>query len=167
MALTGFIDKIQWNQFREISKQPGNVSEDAEIFVIYNLKYQTQAATSKECKISAVSVDLKMNKSKSWVVKNKKSSELLRHEQGHYDITALGAREVYQRISALTVTQCAQIETQLKQIQKDVQKLINQVNIRYDKQTSHGVNSTIQKNWEASIRTAKKRADGTLAGLPH
>lgn len=166
MAITRFNYNIRWNEFREINQHPRNISEDAEIYVDFSLNYSTRAPDNQDCHVTAVTTALRVNRGKSWVVKNKKTAALLRHEQGHYDITALGAREVYQRILALTAAQCPQIDTESRRIQEEVQRLISLVNIRYDTRTSHGINSTVQQSWELSIHTAKQRADGVLANLP-
>jgi phosphoribosylformylglycinamidine (FGAM) synthase-like amidotransferase family enzyme len=44
---------------------------------------------------SSFTVNTRMDTTASWVVKGKKTAALLKHEQGHYDISALAARQFH------------------------------------------------------------------------
>jgi len=120
----------------------------------------------KIVRVVSFNTTITVSRSESWVVRGQQSADLLRHEQGHYDITALGAREVHDRSSTLTSAQCPEINREVQQIEGDVQTRINQANRRYDTQTNHGANATVQQRWNTSIRNAMNKNNGTLADLP-
>lgn len=165
MAITGFNHTVQWGEFREVSQRPADETEDAHIAATYRYSYRTQSS-GQHCRVTGVTTRISVNRNATWVVRAQKSADLLRYEQGHYDITALGAREVDQRIAALSAEQCSSIGSDVQRIQREVQQLIHQKDLRYDNQTSHGTNAAAQQRWEASIRRAKQNASGTLADLP-
>ena len=108
-----------------------------------------------------------MNQSASWVVRGQQTTDLLRHEQSHYDITALGACEVHNLASVLTSPRSSEINQRVQQITMRIQTSINQANRRYDTQTNHGINVAAQRRWDASVQNAMGRNAGTIAGLPH
>ncbi len=165
MAITGFNHNVRWSEFREVNQRPANETEDAYIAVTFSYNYRTQTSR-QNCRVTSVTTRISVNRNAAWVLRSQKSAQLLRHEQGHYDITALGAREVHRRISALSAAQCSSIGTDAQNIRNEVQQTINQKNLRYDNQTSHGTNATAQQRWETSIRRARQNASGTLADLP-
>jgi len=108
-----------------------------------------------------------MNQSASWVIRGQQTADLLRHEQGHYNITALGALELHNLASVLISPRCSEINQTVQQITTRIQTSINQANRRYDNQTNHGINVAAQRRWDASIQNAMGRNDGTIADLPH
>jgi predicted secreted Zn-dependent protease len=167
MPLTGFSHNLQWSEFRVVNQRPANVSEDAEIIIASRPQYSFRAPPNQNCRVTTVNTNISVNRSGSWVVKGQKSDRLLKHELGHYDITALGAREVHNRVSDITAEKCRpDIDNEARRIQREVQDKINNANLRYDRQTNHSENSTNQTRWDNSIRSAKQNANGTLDDLP-
>lgn len=166
MSLTGFDHNVQWHEFMEVEQRPLNTSEDAEILINFSPLFEYSAPPNQECRVTNVNTSITVNQASSWVVKDHKAAVLLSHEQGHYDITALGAREVHQRVSSIVVANCAEIHTEAQRIQQDVQTNIDAANIRYDSQTAHGTDTGAQTQWVNSIRSAKQSPTGTLSNLP-
>ena len=107
-----------------------------------------------------------MNRSQSWVVRGGQNADLLRHQQGHFDITALGMREEANRVSALTGRSGRDITRQVDAIRREINRKIAAANRRYDARTNHSRNTTQQQRWSASIRNAKSRPAATLDNLP-
>lgn len=166
MTLTGFTHNVQWGEFSEINSRPANTQESAFISVSIRSNFRTQAQRGQDCRVVSFNTTIIVSLSASWIVRGQQTADLLRHEQGHYDITALGAREVHDRSSALTSAQCPGINREAQRIERDVQTRINQANQRYDTQTNHGINASDQQRWNTSIRNAKNKTNGTLADLP-
>jgi len=166
MSLTGFSHNLQWREFKEVRQPPANVSEDAEIAITFNPRYSFNSPANQDCRVTTVNTTITLNQSGSWVVKGQQSDRLLSHELGNYDITALGAREVHNRISEITVGCCSDIQAEAQRIQQEVQDQINLINFRYDRQTHHGENSIVQTRWDNSIRSAKQSSNGILDNLP-
>jgi hypothetical protein len=83
---------------------------------------------------------------------NKLSSELLKHEQGHFDITEIYARKLRQSLQATRYKN-------YKYIGKEVQKVYDQNNLEwrqfqnlYDKETDHSKNTDKQLKWNENIQ---------------
>lgn len=166
MPLNGFDHAITWGQFQTRTARPADAGdEDAEI--------RTGSATTYGWRerngvvsVTSVTTSVTVNRELSWVVRGQATDALLRHEQGHYDIQALGARETHRRISELTASSSAELEREKRAIEREVQQKVDEKNTRYDDQTNHSRNAAQQRNWEGSIRRAKENATGTLDLLP-
>ena len=92
MALNNFDYLIGWPEFTSVPARPAGVQEDAEIKVNSAVSYRTRRRGSAVSIVDAT-VNIVTVTAESWVVSDKKTDPLLKHEQGHYDITALGTRE--------------------------------------------------------------------------
>jgi predicted secreted Zn-dependent protease len=167
MALTGFNHNVRWNEFRTRGTRPAGVNEDAQIKTTTVAGgFRWHQRSGEDCHVTNVDIGLSVDRSRTWVVTGHQSDDLLRHEQGHYDITALGTRELYNRVLQLTAPECSDLSERVQQIQAEIQAEIDEVDDRYDDRTSHGNTASVQQTWEARIRAAKQDPDGTLASLP-
>lgn len=94
---------------------------------------------------------------KSWVVKGAERADLLRHEQLHFDITELHTRRLraalapYQGLSAEEFVNSG-VEERVQDIYNRIFDQMNAEQKRYDKETNHSINTTIQKAWSEHVR---------------
>jgi len=102
----------------------------------------------------------------SWVIRGQEDDELLRHEQGHFDIVALSMREAAYLTSKLKGNSAGDLEKQKTAITAKFEKSMQAVSARYDEQTDHSRKAAAQRRWLRSIRKAKKKATGRLSDLP-
>jgi predicted secreted Zn-dependent protease len=166
MALSRFDHNVAWDEFTEVQARPQGETEDASIFIrAIPFNWATRAGRGG-CRVTRVTLTIRVRPNQSWVVRGRQSATLLNHEQGHFDISALGFREMYNRILALTRPKCRDIDRPAGQIQQEVQQQIDAANIRYDEQTSHGTDAAVQQTWDTAIGNAKSNANGTVADLP-
>lgn len=166
MALTGFNHKIHWSEFQIVDQRPSGVFTDAQVYVFTHINWRTASQPSGDCQVVSVSASLNVDVNKSWVVKGKKGVYLRHHEQGHYDILAIGMREMYNKIVTLIRTRCEEVNQEALRIQREVQQAIDTTRQRYYAQTNYGSNLAIQKNWETQIKTIKLNSSGILDDLP-
>ena len=166
MSLSGFNHSIHWSEFQIVEQCPPVATKEAEVVVLTHIIWQTATQQSGDCQVVGVKASIRVDNNKSWVVKGKKGIYLRHHEQGHYDIVAIGMREMYNKIMALIKTRCEDINQEAHRIQQEVQQLIDRARQRYHNQTNNGSNLTVQKAWEAQIKSVKLRSDGVLAELP-
>lgn len=89
---------------------------------------------------------------KSWYKKDKASKELLKHEQGHFDITELHVRKMRREI--------AQGKFTIKNFNKKVTAIIKKYSRQsdkaqddYDHQTDHSIIVDQQEKWNKKIET--------------
>ncbi len=167
MALSGFNHSVQWNEFRTVNQRPAGVQEDAQIKTrTVAFTFRTHQPRGQNCRVTSATVSIAVDRSRTWVVRGRQSADLLQHEQGHYDITALATRDLYNQVLGLTAARCADINTQAGRLQQQIQTQVTQIDRRYDTQTSHGTTPASQRTWNTRIQSAKQNPNGTLANLP-
>jgi hypothetical protein len=166
MSLSGFNHSIHWSEFQLVDQSPPGAVKEAEVVLVTNIIWQTATQQSGNCHVVGVKASIHVDQNKSWVLKGKKGVYLRYHEQGHYDIAAIGMREMYNNILTLIKSRCEDINQEAQRIQHEVQQRIENTRQRYHSQTQHGSNPGVQKAWEAQIKSAKLRSDGVLADLP-
>ena len=107
---------------------------------------------------TTLSSTVTMSKAKSWVVTDKESSSLLNHEQGHYNITALGARDFMNGVLALEADTAKELTKAITDLANSTQSEINSVNSMYDDDpncgTDHGTKADKQAQWDLRIKNA-------------
>jgi len=165
MSLNNFNYTVSWSEFTTVSSRPTGVNEDAEIKVNSAVGYRTRRR-GNAINIMDATVDIVTVTAQSWVVSDKKTDLLLRHEQGHYDITALGTREFYNELLTLAADSPHALDVKIAALKQRYQQKIDASNIRYDTQTNHGLNSSVQNTWNQQIATTKANAAGTITDLP-
>ena len=94
--------------------------------------------------------------SESWVEKDAGTPELLRHEQGHFDLTELYTRELRQLLEPyqnMDVSEFVRGDGQatVQRLYDETFDRMNAEQDRYDKETGHSVNREKQQAWDADI----------------
>lgn len=167
MALEGFDNAISWSKFIKRKARPKSSKDDGYTSAVYQSKnIKPGYGEGKAIVVKSADMLIVLNSSESWVVEDKMNDELLKHEQGHYDITALGAREVYAGLFELKANNPKELAEGVKKLNDRIQKKINETNIRYDVQTDHSRNKTEQEKWNKAIATEKQKRDGSIDNLP-
>lgn len=97
----------------------------------------------------------------SWVHIDHKQASLLRHEQGHFDLSAVYARRLSAALKPFEVTAAEFTERRLnEQAEALFQQFyveLNETQQRYDRETVHGTLDDAQLRWEAWISTELSR----------
>jgi hypothetical protein len=90
-----------------------------------------------------------LDRNKSWK-KHLAGISILKHEQGHFDITEIFARKLYSAIGDLQPSK----KTIEKTVSRLAEKIIQQKNDfqkKYDTETNFGMNKEAQARWESMI----------------
>jgi hypothetical protein len=100
------------------------------------------------------------HKAHSWWKSNMATPEMLKHEQLHFDITAIAARKLVTAImnTALTPDGFAK---ELEALQKQIEKDRTAMQQQYDKETNHSRNREKQKEWEAKVHALLSESWGS------
>lgn len=93
----------------------------------------------------------------SWVLPDKKTTELLQHEQGHFDFARLLSFE-FKKEAGSTVLLINNCDRKLDSIFNAALSNIKQMEIQYDDETNHMRNRTEQKKWNKKIADMLKAA---------
>lgn len=165
MSLNNFNYLVSWSDFTRVSARPTNEDEDAYIHTRMHLSYQ-MGGRGRSTIISSAEVNVLIVTSDCWVVSSEANDELLRHEQGHFDIQALVAREFYNQVIALTAATDRAMQRLISQLQTRLEQSTASVNERYDTVTNHKLNVAVQRTWDQRIEAAKLNPNGLVTDLP-
>lgn len=146
--------KLSWDDFKG-EPDYNNIFSTAEILTKYT--YQTKHS-SKGNKNDAVNIKViyEIDKYNSWVKPNGNSDYNLKHEQGHFDIGYIYAKELVNRIKKINLN----IDTYKEEIKKVYDKVMserNEINGRYENETNHAQNNSIQERWNKVIKEWVKK----------
>ncbi len=164
MAVTGWPRKLRWDQFRKLDSRPQGQSTDAHTEAQWmnppGKKFKL-VRDRRAWRLDNVNLVLTLVNQETWVVKGKESDELLKHEQGHWDIAGLLVREYHRQLVALRARTPAKLTELFKNTEKRAKTRLSQVNKQYEDDTKHGTDSTQQKKWNELI-TKSKTGRGSL-----
>lgn len=157
MSLKGWPRKVRWNEFRALEKPPDGEEGDAYLESRFGTppgkKYPFKKSKSG-WRMDGVEFVISIEGSKSWAVKSKRNKDLLNHEQGHFDITGLVGREAYKAIKTLRARTQDALREGLGKFNRQMQKKVDRLHERYDKETDHSNNSKKQDTWDKLIKSA-------------
>ncbi|MEJ7736633.1 MAG: DUF922 domain-containing protein [Chitinophagaceae bacterium] len=171
MAISGFDYKLSWDKdFPEENKyetRPAGKEYDSETHPKWKLKMYYPKPNGRRVIVRDADISVSLDKKYNWVVKSKMVAELLQHEQGHYDITAILARAFYVALKKLYAPSVDELKEKVRNLEQEFQKAWDHVQEnRYDGQTKHGANKSLQKTWNQKISAEKKKPDGSIDNLP-
>jgi len=167
MALTGLPRALTWDDFSEVDETPDGGDELAYTEAKWSLSYGFPPGTG-DYKLNNIVVSVRILSDKSWVVTEGKTDALLKHEQGHYDITALGARDLHRALPALRAKTEAALRAKVDDLDATTQAAVNAMNDKYDSAaggTNHGLDAAAQVRWSGKIRGAIANPNATLSSV--
>lgn len=171
MNPANFVKTIAWTDFTEKTVCPVNPYHSAFTKAKWPFSYDYDKNLDGKYTVSSKSlkVTVGMDTASSWVMKDDKSDSLLNHEQGHYNITALGARDFMNGVLALETDTPKELAKAITDLANSTQSEINSVNSMYDDDpncgTDHGSKADKQAQWDLRIKHAMNDPKGTLDSL--
>jgi hypothetical protein len=171
MNPANFVKTLAWTDFTERDSRPPGSKLDALTKAKWPHSYEySQNLKGKYVVIQKTfRVSVQMDSVSSWVVKDKESDSLLNHEQGHYNITALGARDYMNGALDLETDTAKELEKALGALEKSVQSQISAINKMYDEDpncgTDHGSKADQQTQWDLRIKNLMNDPKGSLDAL--
>jgi len=167
MPVNGFDTAISWSDFQTIPSRPHGVDEDAQIHPEMRPGNIKLGRKGNAVIITDVTIDIGLVSTDCWVVSAESSnSDLLKHEQGHYDIIALSAREFHSKLLKLSAKSTQGLQQQVDDLKSKMEKAVQKVDKRYDTQTDHSRNTQNQQLWNKKIAEEKQKPDGSIDNLP-
>lgn len=110
-----------------------------------------------------------MIKKDSWVLKGEKTDKLLKHEQLHYNISALGGRDLERGLKKLSAESPSELVQKIADFTQEIQSLVDKINEEYDNTklwgTNHGRIKMHQDAWELHINKLKNDPNGELKSI--
>ncbi len=182
-VMTGFPRTLSWNNFRTVQASPSPPSMAQSGSSYFRQGGWRPHLVNGEYRVRGLRIDVTVNRNASWTVRSAQTNDLLRHEQGHYDITGLIARDLAINILDLSLdasvvaslTDSGNTPAQhLRYVQQLYQTDINNFSQRatdlmnrlqtnpitmadgiYDTQTNHGLNTAVQLVWDSRFQRIK------------
>ena len=163
-------DYIYWNQRRYLTWEDFRVKRQ----VLKEEKYV--AGTDCSCKILIrpegslihLQVNAVVNKMGSWVKESSRNAKVLAHEQGHFDIVEINARNFRRDIKAHAF-KAATYSSELDSMTRVCWAETNAEQDLYDKETAHSNNSEAQSAWlkkiELDLKASAAYADPEITFL--
>jgi hypothetical protein len=93
------------------------------------------------------------DQTKSWIIKAKSTPELLRHEQGHFDISQIGALEALITIKKKIRNDGRDVFYAVDKVIDSLEVKCSELNRKYDFDTQHSLNKSAQLKWEEWINS--------------
>ncbi len=151
-----YTGKLTWKDFS------GKADATSSFKATTTYKFQTRLNNLKFKKdtadLSGYEIDLELDGPKSWVKKGKETDYLLKHEQGHFDIGILLAREILREVNTPRFTKF-NFQNGLNKIINTVSEKYRKMGVEYDKETDHSKNSTAQEKWNDLIEQALNESE--------
>ena len=137
--------QLKWNDFQGIPDPTGTSAEQSESKT--EIVVVTKIVKSKY----AFNVSCFFEKEKSWTL-NDTSQALLGHEQLHFDISELYARDLRKKLKELKNVSNTGIEQKVKDLYHDVITACVAFQKKYDAETEHSRNKTNQLMWKNRVK---------------
>ncbi len=136
--------KLRWSDFRG----PVDQSSPHHAMTTWLMEYSMDEIKTygDSVHIGKLIVKVKMDPAKSWCIQHKTTDELLKHEQGHFDIAILCMKE-FMSIYRQTTFRRNNVDQQMQKIFSDMMNKYHQLGIDYDRETEHSHNTEAQKHW--------------------
>lgn len=183
-ALEGHDLTLGWADFKgavPASLPPGEAAyTEARFDLAYDYEWDDERAT-QGYKVNHVHVKVVLARDRMWSVAAGQTASLLKHEQGHYDLVALLARDLYTELTGWNAGKSPKrfrkqvdLKRAVDSRARDTRKLIAHLDGSsrtvgvYDKQTNHGLDATAQAKWDKVLGDARSkgsRVDAALGGL--
>ncbi len=161
--------RITWGLFRTVSSIP-DTTEEAQIApelpAVNGLRPQRTAAGS--FRLPSFTLHVGLNRSKTMVLRTaNKTADLLKHEQGHYNLLVLVSRAFARDLESLEAASVAELGTLLSTARDTHDDRAQAIDAKYDSETDHSRNRAAQARWDNAIvaALAQARCDA-IANLP-
>ena len=168
--MTGLFRKLTWQDFKgpQPSSNPTNMWAEArpEFSVAGASTQSSGKGSSTSWQLAdTITVAITFDSSKSWVLSSVKGMDqatkdtLLIHEQGHYDLVALLARDMFIELMQLKVARLSSssvVAQEVQAIHSRYGNIAQPLQDLYDSktQTDHGRDKAKQTSWNGYINTA-------------
>jgi hypothetical protein len=139
--------KLVWDDFLGTPNLPEPFAALTSTSFGYKANYRTKnGVTNFEIAIYCYFV-----KPKSWVKNGKQTPEILAHEQLHFDICYVFAKQFYDAVSKLSL-QPKTLLDQINAVYKSCGADLEATQKAYDGETKHGINAKKQAEWMEKIK---------------
>ena len=186
-AMSGYPRSLTWGNFRPVQASP-SPPHSAQVSAGFSMGAWSVQLVNGNYKVRGARVSVAAQANGSWATASARTdASLLLHEQGHYDITGLIARDLIGKVLDLsfdqTVIACCigsgntanehlryvtrLFQTEVTRFGQEARDLLARLNTNpvtqadglYDTDTNHGLNSSGQQTWNSRLQRLKSSND--------
>jgi hypothetical protein len=148
--------QLSWSEVRSLEALPDGSGDEAQTATEMPAMDGIQVVFSNgKYSLPDLTLTVGLDRSETMVIKTaQKTTDLLKHEQGHFDITLLTVRALaleLQRIKANSPNSLAQ---QVKAAIQKHQNSANSIEAKYDDETKNSKDKAAQDDWNKAIAGA-------------
>ena len=156
ITLTGWPRDLRWRDFRQIENRPDGEAEDALVAPETITGEARIFRDGGQWMIAELSLDIIVRREMSWVIRSRRSVDLLKHEQGHFDIHGMiVGRDLVEEIKALRGRSGRRLANALRTRMRRARRRAQRLTDSYDSDTNHGLNEDRQNAWNERFQQAK------------
>jgi hypothetical protein len=143
---------LEWNDFSGQTNDSSNY--DAEAFAEVRYRYSFKSTADFHFEVLA-----SFNKNISWSRKQRRSQDLLKHEQLHFDIAEVYARKMKEMFNNHEYGK--NFANEILQLFNEKKLEYHAMQQRYDEETNHSLNKEKQIEWEVYVHEELNRLKPT------
>ncbi len=145
------VTKVLWQENKPLTKQHFRGPVDTKSKFMSNTNTTLNIRIVKQKGVTT-EVTTFFDPTKSWI-KPTATMEVLKHEQLHFDITEIYARELRKKIKMLqkSSVDVDVLNAEIKLAFKQYARLMEKEQYRYDHETNHSIIVDMQKKWSDSV----------------
>lgn len=99
-----------------------------------------------------------MDKTRSWYTEAGHNNHTLAHEQRHFDITILIAKQLAQELQQKNYSSKA-FAKQINKVHEEYLEKLRQMQEQYDEETNHGISKGRQRMWDRKIESELRKLE--------
>ena len=160
--------RLSWALFRPVAAIPGS-SEDARIAAEMSFPQPLRITGDGDLyRLPPFTIRVAPEPGQTMVRSGiRPSSDLLRHEQGHYDLVVLAARALARDLDALSSPSARELSGRVEELVAEHTRRAARLSDLYDRETLHSHDAAAQSRWEQVIDAAlRASAVAKIGGLP-
>jgi hypothetical protein len=161
--------QLTWNDFLPVDSLPDSSGDEAQTATKMAPLAGIQPVSSQgKFSLPNLTLTVGLDRAQTLVVKTaEKTAYLLKHEQGHFDITVLSVRALAKDLEQLKAGSPSALGPLVNSALSMHQQRANMLEEKYDKDTNNSRDQDAQKTWNQAIDTAMKGSGvSILQGMP-
>jgi hypothetical protein len=139
--------KLTWNDFQ--GSVPYDIEDQTAAATYCGIGFETSNVTSNISDLK-IKVYNTFYTGKSWVRPEERNTEILEHEQGHFDLCELYTRKLRERLTTARLDS-RNLRNSLANIYEEVQREYRERQEKYEDETGHGVKRDQQIRWQNEL----------------
>ncbi|OFY83920.1 MAG: hypothetical protein A3F72_07945 [Bacteroidetes bacterium RIFCSPLOWO2_12_FULL_35_15] len=150
-------DKVAWKNSQTLTWQNFKAQADnaSKLAALSTCKISTKNNVRDDSDSIEFIIESYFVSNESWVKSSEKNDYLLKHEQGHFDLNEIYARQIRKELTKTKFT-LGTLNLVFKDIVKKYFNQLNAVQELYDSETKHSKDKKKQEEWNIKISTQLK-----------